>query len=263
MVDGCLRAGVHYLDVTGEIDVFEAVFAKDAEAKARGILLAAGVGFDVVPTDCLAAFLKSKLPDARELELAFATGGLSSPGTTKSSLEGLARGGRLRRGGKLVDAPMARPARVVPFADKPRKAMAIPWGDLSTAYRSTSIPDITVYMAAAPTLIALAPVTRLLAPILRRPSILRALQRQVEKRVPGPTPEQRARSRTELWGRVSNGSASVEATMTVPEGYTFTADAALVAVKRVLAGVAPGALTPSQAFGVDFVTELNGVTLRG
>jgi Saccharopine dehydrogenase NADP binding domain len=37
MADACLRNRVHYLDITGEIDVFEALAARDAEAKARGI----------------------------------------------------------------------------------------------------------------------------------------------------------------------------------------------------------------------------------
>ena len=36
MLDACLKAGVHYLDITGEIDVFEALAARDAEAKAAG-----------------------------------------------------------------------------------------------------------------------------------------------------------------------------------------------------------------------------------
>src|SRR5271166_6663839 len=30
MADACLREGTHYLDITGEIDVFEALFARDA-----------------------------------------------------------------------------------------------------------------------------------------------------------------------------------------------------------------------------------------
>jgi short subunit dehydrogenase-like uncharacterized protein len=64
MADACLRNCVHYLDITGEIDVFEALAARDAEATARGVMLLPGVGFDVVPSDCLAAHLKHRLPDA-------------------------------------------------------------------------------------------------------------------------------------------------------------------------------------------------------
>jgi len=38
MVNACLAAGAHYLDITGEIAVFESVFRRDADAKQRGIV---------------------------------------------------------------------------------------------------------------------------------------------------------------------------------------------------------------------------------
>ena len=53
MVKACLEVGAHYLDITGEIDVFAHCHALDAEAKQRGIVVLPGSGFDVVPTDCL------------------------------------------------------------------------------------------------------------------------------------------------------------------------------------------------------------------
>src|ERR1043165_9866442 len=79
MVHACLRAGAHYVDITGEIPVFEAILSRDAEAKARGVTLLPGAGFDIVPTDCLAAMLAERLPDATELLLAFSPKG-SRPG---------------------------------------------------------------------------------------------------------------------------------------------------------------------------------------
>src|SRR6201999_320361 len=127
MVDACLAAKAHYLDVTGEVSVFEAVLARAAEAKERGVVLLPGVGFDVVPSDCLAAQLKEKLPSATRLELAFAPLGQSSPGTLKTAIESLPRGGLVRRGGKLVEVPAAHAVRQVPFADKTRTCMSIPW----------------------------------------------------------------------------------------------------------------------------------------
>jgi short subunit dehydrogenase-like uncharacterized protein len=42
---------------------------KDAEAKAKGVMLLPAVGFDVVPGDCLAAHLKEKVPTATHLDL--------------------------------------------------------------------------------------------------------------------------------------------------------------------------------------------------
>ena len=67
MADACLRTRVHYLDITGEIAVFEALAARDAEARARGVMLLPGVGFDVVPSDCLAAHRAHVFPASVDL----------------------------------------------------------------------------------------------------------------------------------------------------------------------------------------------------
>ena len=104
MVKGCLEAGAHYLDITGEIDVFAACHALDAEAKQRGIVVLPGSGFDVVPTDCLAAILKLELPSADSLVLAFDAPGGPSPGTAKTAVEGLGKGGRARINGELTQS---------------------------------------------------------------------------------------------------------------------------------------------------------------
>ena len=260
MVEACLQAGAHYLDITGEVEVFESVLARDAEARARGVVLLPGTGFDVVPSDCLAALLKQRLPSATRLELAFAPLGRASPGTLKTSIESLPRGGMVRRGGKLTRVPPAHEVREIPFADKRRMAMSIPWGDLATAWRSTQIPDITVFMAAKPATIRGARWTRWTAPVLGLAPVQRFLKSRVERNVHGPDAAERARGGVQLWGRASDATRSVEMTMSVPEGYTFTAQASLECAKRVLSGaVSPGAWTPSLAFGADFAASLPGV----
>src|SRR6266536_3485840 len=151
MVAGCLAAGAHYLDITGEVEVFEAIFGRDAEARAAGVVLLPGAGFDVVPTDCLAAALAAALPSATSLDLAFLVGGGMSRGTTRSSIEGMAAGNLRRVDGRLVTTRFGEPARTVPF---PRSGAtrvgAIRWGDLATAYRSTGIPTITTYTKLPP-----------------------------------------------------------------------------------------------------------------
>ena len=47
MVDGCLRARVHYLDITGEVTVFEGLAARDAVGRRRGF--AAGSPAAAIP----------------------------------------------------------------------------------------------------------------------------------------------------------------------------------------------------------------------
>jgi saccharopine dehydrogenase (NAD+, L-lysine-forming) len=262
MVDACLAARAHYLDVTGEVEVFEAVLGREREARERGIVLLPGTGFDVVPSDCLAVLLKQKLPSATELELAFAPLGRPSPGTLKTMVENLPKGGMVRRGGKLLRVPPAHLVREIPFADKPRTAMSIPWGDLVTAYRSTAIPDITVYMAQKPPAIRAARLSRFAAPLLGLGPVQRFLQKRIGETARGPSAEERRTGSVQLWGRVAGGNRSVEQTMQVPEGYSFTAQAALACAMRVLGGaVAPGAWTPSLAFGADFAASLPGVRL--
>ncbi len=265
MVQACLAAKTHYLDITGEISVFEAVLRQDDRAKEAGVVLLPGAGFDVVPSDCLAALLASAMPDAVELELAFATlGGGMSPGTTKTMVEGLPQGSCVRRDGRLMSVPAAHRSKRIPFARKTRLCVAIPWGDVSTAYYSTKIPNITVYMAQPRMAIAAMRVSRPLARLLGSPRVQGFLKRQVERWVSGPSPDERSSARTELWGAVVNRAGRrVEGTLEVPEGYSFTVTASLAIAERVLAGdVRPGAWTPSLAFGADFVTTLPHTTLR-
>ena len=168
MSDACLRSGAHYLDITGEIAVFEGLASRDAEARAAGIMLLPGVGFDVVPSDCLAAHLARRLPSAVRLTLAFRSLGGTSRGTRMTMIEKLGSPGAIRRNGKIVPVPQAWRTRRIDFGDgKLRDATTIPWGDVSTAFHSTGIPNIEVYVSMRPALRRAAIVSRWLGPVLR------------------------------------------------------------------------------------------------
>lgn len=264
VVEACLQTRTHYLDITGEIGVFEAVHARDAEATAAGCVLLPGVGFDVVPSDCLAASLKSALPEAVRLELAFHAVGSPSPGTLKTMVENAPKGGAVRREGRVVTVPAAWKSRTIPFHDGARTAATIPWGDVSTAWYSTGIPNIEVYMALPPRLILATRLTRPLTPLLRSERAQRLLKARIERRVKGPSERARETGRSELWGRVeSEGGRSVEGTLTTPEGYRLTVMTAIESTRRLLEGeVGAGALTPSMAFGASYITHFDGCELR-
>ena len=263
MVRACLDAGAHYLDITGEIAVFESVMALDGEAKRRGVTLLPGVGFDVVPTDCLAAMLAAKLPGADELWLAFrnSRSGLSR-GTIRTMIEGIGDGGAIRRDGKIVRVPLLFDVRKVPFPSGERLTMTIPWGDVATAYYTTGIPNIRVYSGASPKAIARARRMRFLAPLAAITPIKRLLQ-AIAGRGRGPDAEHRASARVELWGRVARRDGTeATMTMTTPEGYTLTVHSALAAVDRILAEpVQAGSYTPAKRFGAEFGLGLEGVKL--
>jgi short subunit dehydrogenase-like uncharacterized protein len=262
MVDACLAAGAHYLDITGEIGVFESIFARAEEARQRGVTLLPGVGFDVVPTDCLAAMLHARLPDATSLALAFSPrGGGISRGTMKTAIEGAAYGGAIRRDGVITPVPQLWDVREIEFSSGTRTAASIPWGDVSTAFHTTGIPDIRVYSAQSPRAIRRMKRMRFVLPLLRV-APLRRLAQSYAGRHAGPDDRQRAAGSVELWGEASNArGAAITMTMTVAEGYTFTARSAVEAAMRVLAGPKPGAFTPAQLLGPDFVRGIEGTVV--
>jgi short subunit dehydrogenase-like uncharacterized protein len=264
MVDACLATGTHYLDITGEIDVFEAVLARHDEAVASGIVLLPGAGFDVVPSDCLAAMLARALPGAVRLELALRAAGGVSPGTAKTAMESLGTAGRARVGGVIGPVPSDRRQRQVEFADGRARAHAIAWGDVATAYRSTGIGDIVVYAALPP---AIAPVMALaqVAGGATRSKVVQALLKRVVGRLPGPSAETRAKTQGQLWGQVTDASGkALSGTITTLDPYDLTADSVVRVAQRLGTGsVSPGAYTPSQALGADFVRELDGAKVHG
>ncbi len=263
MLEGCLAAGTHYLDITGEIDVFAHCHGQDARARERGIVVLPGAGFDVVPTDCLAAALKRELPTATHLVLAFEAGGGPSPGTARTSVEGLGKGGRVRIAGELRRVPLAWKTRSFVRDGQPRTAMTIPWGDVYTAQVSTGIENIEVYMAVAPATIARVRRLRLLGPLLDTPPLQWFLKRGIARSVRGPSDDKRAATVTHVWGEVRDrDGAEVKRHLVVPNGYTLTVTASLGIVAHLLGGTdAVGFRTPSLLMGADYVLSLPGVTL--
>lgn len=263
MVDACLAVQCHYLDITGEIPVFESIMCRAAEAKSRNVTLIPGVGFDVVPTDCLGAMLASMLPDATELELAFhAPGARISRGTFRTVVQALAEGGAVRRNGEIIRVPIDYAVREVTFSCGPRTTMSLPWGDVSSAFHTTGIPDITVYAGRSPKEIRRVRAAKRLFPLLAL-DVVRKMASLAGNLMNGPDEEARHTERVFVWGRVSNANGEIaELRLSTVEAYEFTVRSALAAVERAEQGtLAPGAFTPALAFGSDFVLTIPGTTL--
>lgn len=261
MVRACLRTRTHYLDITGEVAVFEAIADRDVEAKASGVMLMPGVGFDVVPSDCLAAHLKRRLPSAKMLALAIQSSGRVSRGTAATMIENIHKGGLVRRNGRLTAVPAASKTRTVDFGRGPVKATVFAWGDLATAFRSTGIENIEVF-AVVPgavrwTMIA----SRWMGSVLGSAPVQRFLMRLARKHVSGPSEADRRRGFSLVWGEVEDTSgAKMRSRLRCPEAYQLTALTSLAVARRVLAGEArPGFQTPSLVFGPDLILEIEGV----
>jgi short subunit dehydrogenase-like uncharacterized protein len=262
MADACLRTGTHYLDITGELLEHEALAARDADAAAAGVMLLPSVGFDVVPSDCLAAHLARRLPTATRLTLAFQAFGGSSRGTMISTFDAVDRPGMVRRDGALVPVPAAWKTRQIDFGQGPAACTTLPWGDLATAYRSTGIPNIETYIALPTAQRAVMKSARYLGWLLGSKPGKGALMRMARALPAGPSDAERAAGYSLLWGEAMDDAGHrAVSRMRTPHSYTLTAIASLMVVERVLAGDAPpGYQTPAKAYGADFVLGIEGVT---
>jgi short subunit dehydrogenase-like uncharacterized protein len=265
MIEACLASGTHYLDVTGEIDVFEAVARRDQEAREAGVMLLPGVGFDVVPSDCLAAHTAARVEEPSQLRLALAgMGGSVSRGTAKTALESIGDGLKIRRDGILQRRPTGSLERHFDFGAGPTRAIAMPWGDVSTAFHSTGIPNIEVYFVMSGRIPALLKASRLASPLLRLPRVQRLLASRINRMPEGPSEAEREATRTFLLAEVTGpGDQMARSLLETPSRYALTPIAALAAARRASAGeVAIGFQTPSTAYGADFVLTLEGCLRR-
>lgn len=260
MMDACIASQTHYLDITGEIEVFEAGARRDAQARAAGVALCPGVGFDVIPTDCVAAHLKEALPGATRLALGFDSRSGMSPGTAKSSIEGMAAGGRVRQGGVIKPVPLAASVREIDFGNGSKMAMTIPWGDVSTAFHSTGIPDIEVYVPASPRLIKQARRANWVRPLMGFGPVQSLLKTLAGRRVTGPDAGKRDKLITHVWGEVTDdrGDRRV-ARIVTGNGYNVTRDGSLMVAQHLLTQTVEGGYhTPSTLVDKDLVKRLPG-----
>lgn len=265
MREACLATGTHYLDVTGEIDVFEAHARSDDDAKRAGIALLPGVGFDVVPTDCLANDLAARVEAPRRLRLALAgVGGGVSRGTAKSSVEALGAGLRVRRDGILVRRPPGSLERHFDFGAGPARALALPLGEVSTCFHSTGIPDVEAYLVVSGRIPAMLRASRWLAPLLRRRFVQDWLKRRADAGPEGPDADALDATRAFVLGEVEDeGGRTVRGLLETASPYRLTQRAALEAALRVARGeVEPGFQTPATAFEADFVLGVEGSIRR-
>jgi short subunit dehydrogenase-like uncharacterized protein len=260
MMQACLATHVHYLDITGEIEVFELAHSVDEKAHRSGIVMCPGVGFDVVPTDSIAARLKQEMPDATHLALGFDSNSGLSKGTAKTAIESAGGGSRVRRDGRIVEMPFASATRRIDFGAGERLAVGIPWGDVSTAYYTTGIPNIEVFTATSPKALHRLRRANLLRPLLRQHWVRGLVKYGIEHRVKPPDQAQRDNNPSFVWGEVRNTAGQTRsARLRTANGYSLTVTSSLGILAALLSlGRASGFTTPTGLVGPDFVTTLPG-----
>ena len=263
LMQACMASHAHYFDITGEIDVFERAHTLDAQAQRAGSVLCPGVGFDVVPTDGIAATLKAALPDATHLALGFEGMGGFSRGTAKTMIEGAHRGTRVRRDGRIESLPLGALTRRIDFGNGEHLSVAISWGDVSTAFYSTGIANIEVYTATSESRLHKLRRMNRWRGLMRFKAVQYFMKRAAGRRKkPGPSETERAEKPMFVWGEATNASgARKTARVRTANGYQTTVYAALGIVHDMLEGTpTPGYKTPSQLMGPNYVSQLPGST---
>ena len=263
LIESCIRTKTHYIDITGEIDVFVYAQGKQEAANDAGIVICPGVGFDVIPTDCISYLLKDKLPDANELNICFfSENGKPSIGTAKTSIEGLSKGGRIRKDGKIEKVPLAHSVREIDYGQGPKMAMSIPWGDVATAFYSTGIPNITVYIPRSQNGINKIKKLRKWLFILTFRFIQNYLKNKMQKKIinGGDSDEQRSKSKMWVWAEVKNKEGKTESGyFQVANGYDVTGYGAMIVAKGIMENkFVGGYYTPSLLLGPDILESLPG-----
>ena len=264
MVDGCLAAGTHYLDITGEIPVLEGIARYDELAADAGLMFLPGAGFDVVPSDCLAARLHDRLPAADRLTLVFDVGGMeASAGTLKTMVEGLGEGSAVREDGVIRSVPFGERTRVIDTGRGPQTMTAFPWGDVATAYHSTGIPNVEVYVPVSQNSLRALRASNVLSPVLQLGLVKRVLKWLVERTVEGPDERERETGAATFWGEATDGTETVRSRVHTPETYRFTAASVVEILSRIVDGdVTPGYQTPASAYGPDLVLSIDGCSFE-
>lgn len=263
IIEACLASKTHYFDITGEIAVFEAIRKQEYQARQRGIMLMPGIGFDVVPTDCLALQLVNELPSANTLTLAIDSQGHTSHGTAITMLEGLKNGGRVREFGNIKPVSIVHKVREIPFPHKTKTCVTIPWGDVSTAYYTTGIPNIEVFSAMPKNQINQLRLLKYVKPLIKLSSFQKAFLKQLANDQKGPEEKERDQTKCTIWGQVKNQRGKTrEAVLTTPNGYTLTVQTALAIVEHFLKNpFKKGVHTPAKLMGEHFIETIPGVRL--
>ena len=261
LMDACLNAGAHYLDISGEIAAFEAARARGPRARSSGVMLMPGVGFDVVPSDCLAAHVARALPGATHLRLGVSGLGLVSKGSALTLCEQLGQPLTVRRNGQLTALPQGSLQRNFDFGRGAQRCSAVSWADVASAHYTTGIDNIEVYFESNALVRATLAWSRYAGWALGTPAGQAWLKAHTIYVPLGPAPEaRRARSATIVAEASDPSGHRVSARLVAPEAYTTTALTAVAIAERVLLGDAePGFNTPARVYGPDFVLGIQGI----
>ncbi|TWC62004.1 short subunit dehydrogenase-like uncharacterized protein [Pseudomonas sp. SJZ103] len=241
LMQACIKAGVDYLDITAEINVYRLAEQLGSDAAAAGVMLLPGVGWDVVPTDCLAMHVAQRVRQPQSLRIALQVPGSMSRGSALSVGEIIGAGVMARVDGQLIATPDAQP-QLLDFGDGPVLCAPLSFGDLVTAWHSTAIADIAMFVHISGDAFPEGDLSQL---------------------PDGPTQVERDAHRARAIAEVTGADGSVaRSVIETVNGYSYTPLAAVEAARRVLGGERrSGFESPAHLFGVGFAQTIAGTRI--
>jgi short subunit dehydrogenase-like uncharacterized protein len=241
LMRACIKAGVDYLDITAEINVYRLAESLSAEAASNDVMLLPGVGWDVVPTDSLAVHVAKRVAEPLALSIALQVPGSMSRGSAMSASEIINAGVLVRFDGELVATPEATP-RHFDFGEGPVLCVPLSFGDLVTGWHSTGIPNIAMFVHIAGDAFPEGDLSQL---------------------PDGPTLEERDAHRARAVVEVTGADGSIaRSVIETVNGYSYTPLAAVEAARRVLQGERRlGFTTPAQVLGSGFAETIQGTVI--
>jgi short subunit dehydrogenase-like uncharacterized protein len=259
MVEACLRTRTHYLDIAGELPVFQAVAGYDHAAREAGVMVMPGGGFAIVATDCLAAHAASLAPAAKYLRLALSMPKSLSRGSIRTIL-GLVRGSvSIGRNGKLTTVPIGRMERSFDYGEGDRWSTCVNWPDAYTAMATTGIPNAEVYIEADIYARSLYHVGGLLAAPLQLKPIQAAMSSWAGLWPDAPAANESSPSQCVVAEVEDEWRQCTRVRLRTIDGYSFTALSTFHLLQRILAGdVRSGFQTPARVYGPDLVLHVPG-----
>ncbi|MDJ0789011.1 MAG: saccharopine dehydrogenase NADP-binding domain-containing protein [Myxococcota bacterium] len=261
LAEACLGAGAHYLDLSGEARATAEVSRLHDRATRRGTMLLPGVGFDVVPSDCLAAHVSRKAPGAEWLRIGISGLDQVSRGSALTISRQLGRKVDVRRSGHLTSVVAGTLWHSFDFGSGARPSTAVSWADVVTAWYTTAVPNVTVYFDASPAVAATMLASGWIGDLAQAPPWRHFVDFHLPTLEEGPDAERRARARAVIVCEAGRGSTCLaRARLESPGAYDVSAASAARIARRVSEGdFEAGFQTPGRLFGADFALSLPGV----
>lgn len=261
IIEACIESKSHYIDINGDIKVFEIIKSYGEKATQAGVMILSGAGFDIVPSDCLAVKLKKMMTNPTHLKIAFATsGGGISHGTALTVLGRIGEKALKREDGKLKQISMGKNSMWVDFGEAKKFTINMSWGDVSTAYTSTGIENIETYMAVKPKIYYFLKLQFIFNWLLRLGIVRNMIKNYIDKNIVGPNEISREKAYSLFYAEIKNSSGhTMSARLKTDEGYNLTAKATVLIAKKVLNNdFKIGYQTPAKAYSENLIFEIEG-----